>query len=63
MSDCNGLRQRAAKLFALAISAREGGRVTYADHLTDMANESLAQAEEIERRPQQESQTDGPDKK
>lgn len=50
MGDAKQLRDRAAKLFALVIKLREsrGGSVT-ANDLEQMANESLAQAEAIER--------------
>ena len=63
MSRSKGLRERAAKLLALAVSVREAGSVAQADVLTEMANENLAQAEETERRAQQQPRTDDPDKK
>jgi hypothetical protein len=43
------MRERAARLFALALKARERG-YSHADELTKLAAESLAQAEEMESR-------------
>jgi hypothetical protein len=50
MDDADRLRDRATKLFALAIKLREsrGASVT-ADDLEQMAHDSLAQAEALER--------------
>lgn len=48
--DANSLRNQAAHLFALALTAREAGDIEYADQLTELAYEPLARAEEIERR-------------
>jgi hypothetical protein len=50
MDDAERLRNRATRLFALAIRAREEGHMDYAAELTDLASEALAQAEEMERR-------------
>jgi hypothetical protein len=50
MSDADRLRDRAAKLFALAIKLRESRGTSLTDNdLEQMAHESLAQAEAIER--------------
>ena len=49
MSDSDKLRDRAARLFALALQARERGYVS-ADELAKLASEALAQAEDMERR-------------
>jgi hypothetical protein len=50
MKDADRLRDRAIRLFALALKAQENGNGQFADQLTQMANEVLAHAEEIERR-------------
>ena len=50
MGDADRLRDRAAKLFALAIKLRESrGTSVTADDLEQMAHESLARADAIER--------------
>jgi hypothetical protein len=50
VGDADQLRDRAAKLFALAIKLRESrGASVAADDIEQMAHESLAQAEAIER--------------
>jgi hypothetical protein len=50
MGDADRLRDRAAKLFALVIKLRESrGTSVTANDLEQMAHESLAQAEAIER--------------
>jgi len=50
LGDADRLRDRAAKLFALAIKLRESrGTSVTANDLEQMAHESLAQAEAIER--------------
>jgi len=49
MSDATELRDRASRLFAMAVDARGRDNTDYADELTEMANEALAQAEAIER--------------
>ena len=49
MDEANQLRERAAKLFALALQAREHGFVS-ANELIKLADESLLQADELERR-------------
>jgi len=50
MKDSDRLRDRAIRLFALALKAKENGNDLFADQLTLMANEVLGHAEEIERR-------------
>lgn len=50
MGDAEELRARASRLFAFALNARELGIEGYAISLTKLANEVLAEAEEIERR-------------
>ena len=51
MGDDDRLRDRAAKLFALAISLRESrGTSVTTDDLEQMAHDALAQAEALERR-------------
>jgi hypothetical protein len=49
MSDSDKLRDRATRLFALALKARDHG-FRSADDLADLASEALAQAEDMERR-------------
>jgi hypothetical protein len=49
MNDMDQMRYRAARLFALALTARQDGHNEYFDRLTELANEALAHAEEIER--------------
>ena len=51
MDDVARIRDRATRLFALALQAREQGH-TNADELTKLAHETLAHAEEIARRKQ-----------
>jgi hypothetical protein len=50
MGDAEELRVRASRLFAFALNARELGIEGYAIALTKLANDALAEAEEIERR-------------
>jgi hypothetical protein len=50
MGDAEELRARASRLFAFALSARELGIEGYATALTKLANDALAEAEDIERR-------------
>jgi hypothetical protein len=50
MGDTEELRARASRLFAFALSARELGIEGYATALTKLANDALAEAEDIERR-------------
>jgi hypothetical protein len=51
MGDADRLRDRAAKLFALVIKLRESrGTSVTANDLEQMAHDSLAQTEAIERR-------------
>jgi hypothetical protein len=49
MSDSAKLRDRATRLFALALKARDYG-FSSADDLVDLANEALAQADDMDRR-------------
>jgi hypothetical protein len=49
MADSDKLRDRATRLFALALKAREQG-FRSADDLAALASEALAQAEDMERR-------------
>lgn len=50
MADANKLRERGARLLALALNARQSGQADYADALTRMATESFDQASDTERR-------------
>jgi hypothetical protein len=50
MDDAARVRERAVRLFALALQARERG-FTSASELERLANETMAHAEELERRP------------
>jgi hypothetical protein len=50
MGAAEELRARASRLFAFALSARELGIEGYATALTKLANDALAEAEDIERR-------------
>jgi hypothetical protein len=49
MKDADQLRDRATRLFALALKAHDYG-FSSADDLADLANEALAQADEMDRR-------------
>jgi hypothetical protein len=49
MSDSDKLRDRATRLFALALKARDYG-FRSAEDLANLASEALAQAEDMERR-------------
>jgi hypothetical protein len=49
MADAEKLRERAAKLFAMALRVGDEGNSDYAKELTEMASGALAQAEELER--------------
>jgi hypothetical protein len=51
MDDVSRIRDRATRLFALALQAREEGHAN-ADELTKLAHETLAHAEELTRREQ-----------
>jgi hypothetical protein len=53
MDDLDELRERASRLFALALKAREGGYPS-AEELEDLANEMLARVEELQRQRGQE---------
>lgn len=50
MSDTERTRLRASRLFALALRAREEGRLDYAEELTKLAAEAFDHATEMERR-------------
>ena len=52
MGDEKELRARASRLFAFALNARELGIEGYADALTKLASDALAEGEETERRPE-----------
>jgi hypothetical protein len=60
MSDSDRRRERAARLLAMALKARETGQSQYADELTKLASDVLAEAAPIEDnsipRPQTEPQ-------
>ena len=47
------LRDRAARLLAVALKAREDGNDQYAEELTRLASEAIDQASDIENRPAQ----------
>jgi hypothetical protein len=47
------LRERAARLLAVALTAREDGDDQYAEELTRLASEAIDQAADIEDRPAQ----------
>jgi hypothetical protein len=51
MSDQDQLRNRAARLLALARKARDNGLAEYADELTQFASEAFEQAADMERQP------------
>ena len=44
MSDAEQIRVRAARLFALALKAREDGKLDYADEITKLASEAFDHA-------------------
>lgn len=48
--DVQQLRNRATRLFALAIKIRKDGHQSYAEELIKLASEALAQAVAMERR-------------
>jgi hypothetical protein len=50
VSDSQKLRDRAARVFAMALKSRENGSEKHANELTQLANEMLQHAEEMERR-------------
>ena len=50
MSDAEQLRDRATRLLALALKARDNGHRQYADELTQLASEAFDQATDMERR-------------
>jgi hypothetical protein len=50
MSDADQLRDRATRLLALALKARDNGHPQYADELTQLASEAFDQATDMERR-------------
>jgi hypothetical protein len=62
MSDAEQLRNRATRLFALALKVREQGITAYSDELATLASEALDHAEEMESRgSQQQPQSDKSD--
>jgi hypothetical protein len=48
MDHAGQLRDRAARVFALAMKARERGDQAFSDELTSIANEALAEADRFE---------------
>jgi hypothetical protein len=48
MSDAEQIRVRAARLFALALKAREDEKLDYADELTKLASEAFDHATRLE---------------
>jgi hypothetical protein len=62
MSDANQLRDRATRLLALALKARDNGHPQYAEELTQLASEAFDQATDMERRfaPYPENQSQQP---
>ncbi len=48
MQDVAELRERAARLLALALRAQEYGQVTVAEELAELASDDLVHAEEID---------------
>ena len=50
MTDADRLRDRATRLLALALKARDDGHPQYADELTQLASEAFDQATDMERR-------------
>jgi hypothetical protein len=50
MSDADQLRDRATRLLALALKARDDGHSHCADELTQLASEAFDQATDMERR-------------
>jgi hypothetical protein len=50
MSDADQLRERATRLLALALKARDDGHPQYADELTQLASEAFDQVTDMERR-------------
>ena len=49
MSNTDRIRDRAIRLLALALKAREDGRSEYFDRLTELAMDAFTHAEEMER--------------
>lgn len=47
-TDPSGLRERADRLFAIALRARERGQIAIAEELTQLASEALDLAADIE---------------
>lgn len=48
MSDAEQIRVRAARLFALALKAREDEKLDFADELTELASEAFDHATRLE---------------
>jgi hypothetical protein len=55
MTDAERLRERAARILALAVKALESGQPDQSAALTKLASEILAHAEEMERREPKEN--------
>ena len=51
MSDAAQIRDRASRLFALALKAREDGLLDYAEQLIPLASEAVEQATTMENQP------------
>ncbi len=49
MKDTDKVRDRTARLFALALKAREDGHEEYSEQLLQLANEASAHADDMER--------------
>ena len=63
MADTDQLRDRASRLLALAISAREKGQAEYADRLTEQAADFLDAAKAAELAAAKQQQQPLPKKK
>jgi hypothetical protein len=50
LTDADQVRGRATRLFALALKARDEGKLDYADQLTTLASEAFDQANDIDLR-------------
>ena len=50
MRDSDRLRDRATRLLALALKAREGGKLLLSEEITRLAIEASAQADEMDQR-------------
>jgi hypothetical protein len=66
MRDSDKLRDRAARLLALALQAREGGKLLLSEEIIKLATEASDQADEMDRRDvqmQQQQQQPPPSEK